>query len=88
VIGLSKEALAYIKGLFSALLILSLAAILIVPLTSQILNNKESISEINIYITLLIVWVLLAITLGIVYLALEGSKGFKHIPLPINKEEK
>jgi len=87
VIGLSKEALAYIKGLFSALLILSLAAILIVPITSEVLNNKESISEINIYITLLIVWVLLAITLGIVYLALEGSKGFKPISLPINREE-
>ncbi len=86
-IGLSKEALAYIKGLFSALLILSLAAILIVPLTSEVLNNKGSISEINIYIILLIVWVLLAVTLGIVYLALEGSKGLKPISLPINREE-
>jgi uncharacterized membrane protein len=87
VIGLSKEALARIRGLFSALLIITLAAIVIVPLTSEILNHEMSNSQINIYVTLLIVWILLAVTLGIIYLASEGSKQIKPITLPINEEE-
>lgn len=86
-IGLSKEALARIRGLFSALLIITLAAIVIVPLTSEILNHEMSNSQINIYVTLLIVWILLAVTLGIIYLASEGSKQIKPITLPINEEE-
>jgi len=87
VIGLSKEALARIRGLFSALLIITLAAIVIVPLTSEILNHEVSNSQINIYVTLLIVWILLAVTLGIIYLASEGSKQIRPITLPINEEE-
>lgn len=86
-IGLSKEALARIRGLFSALLIITLAAIVIVPLTSEFLNHEMSNSQINIYVTLLIVWILLAVTLGIIYLASEGSKQIKPITLPINEEE-
>lgn|GEM_PF-3868092 len=86
-IGLSKEALARIRGLFSALLIITLAAIVIVPLTSEILNHEVSNSQINIYVTLLIVWILLAVTLGIIYLASEGSKQIRPITLPINEEE-
>ncbi|MEM2761095.1 MAG: hypothetical protein QXU32_05140 [Nitrososphaerales archaeon] len=84
---MSKETLAYIKGLFSALLILTIAAIVIVPLTSEVLHNRQPGSEINVYITLLIVWILLAITLGIIYLAYEGGKGFKPVPLPIERDD-
>jgi hypothetical protein len=75
------------KGLFSALLILTLAAIVTVPFMSEILNSRTSGSEINVYITLLIVWILLAVTLGIIYLASEGAKNLKPIPLPVLMEE-
>lgn len=86
-IGLSKETFARMKGLFSALLILTLAAIVTVPFMSEILNNRTSGSEINVYITLLIVWILLAVTLGIIYLASEGVKNLKPISLPVLMEE-
>jgi hypothetical protein len=84
---MSKEALAYVKGILSALLVVTLAAILIVPLTSEIANSRQTGSEISIYLALVLVWILLAVTLSIIYLALEGSKGIKPIPLPTGREE-
>lgn len=82
---MSKEKLVYVKGLFSALLVLTLATIVLVPLTSELFNKSGS--EIGIYMILLIVWILLVATLGIIYLASEGSTALKPVPLPINKEE-
>ena len=79
---MSKETFTRMKGLFSALLILTLGFIVILPLTSEILNSRTSGSEINLYATLLVVWILLAVTLGIIYLASEGVKNLKPIPLP------
>lgn len=84
---MNKEALAYVKGLFSALLVLTLGALLLVPLMSGILNSRTSAPEINVYLILLIVWILLAVTLGIVYLASEGSKQIRPVPLPIEEGE-
>ena len=66
---LNKEAITRVKGLFSALLVLSLASVVILPMTSNILDERESVIQINIYITLLIVWILLVLTLAIIYLA-------------------
>jgi hypothetical protein len=54
---------------------------------SGILNSRTSASEINIYLILLIVWILLAVTLGIVYLASEGSKQIRPVPLPIEERD-
>ena len=86
-IGLSKETFARMKGLFSVLLILTLATIVTVPFMSEILNSRTSGSEINLYVTLLVVWILLAVTLGIIYVASAGVKNLKPIPLPVRMEK-
>ena len=80
---LNKETITRMKGLFSALLVLSLVAIVILPMTSDILNERESVIQINIHITLLIVWILLVLTLAIIYLAGKAGGGLKPYFLPI-----
>jgi len=83
------EILTRMKGFFSALLVLTLGVLIIIPLISTLVGNgQESVTyNMTIYIVLLLAWILLAIAFGIAYLASEGSKGLKPIPLPINREE-
>ncbi|MFQ5941431.1 MAG: hypothetical protein ACE5KA_07030 [Nitrososphaerales archaeon] len=83
---MSKEGFLRMKGLCSALMVLTLAAILLVPLTSGILSG-ESVTEINIYIMLLLIWMLLAATFGIIYLSPEGRKRLKPITLRTSRRE-
>ncbi len=77
------------KGFFSALLILTLGVLVIIPLTSTLMGNEQSSlsHHMSIYMVIVIAWILLAIAFGIAYLASEGSKGIKPIPLPVNREE-
>jgi len=77
------------KGFFSALLVLTLGVLIIIPLTSTLVSNGQNslTHNMTIYVILLVAWIILAIAFGIAYLASEGSKGLKPIPLPINREE-
>ncbi len=74
------------KGIFLALLVLSLVAIVVLPMTYDILDKRESLIQIDIYITLLVVWILLMLTLAIIYLVGEAGKRFKPYSLPIKGE--
>lgn len=76
---MSKEKLARMKGFFSALLVLTLASILLVPTISEIINNG-SVLEINIFMTFLLAWILFAVTLGIIYFA-KRRKELEPIPV-------
>lgn len=89
-IGVSKpEILTRMKGFFSALLVLTLGILIVIPLTSTWISEEQrSLSHnMSIYLVLLLVWIILAIAFGIAYLASEGSKGLKPIHLPVNREE-
>ncbi len=83
------EILTRMKGFFSALLILTLGVLVIIPLTSTLIDDEQSSlsHHMSIYMVIVIAWILLAIAFGIAYLASEGSKGIKPIPLPVNREE-
>ena len=74
------------KGIFLALLVLSLVAIVVLPMTSDILDKREYLIQIDIYITLLVVWILLMLTLAIIYLVGEAGKRLKPYSLPIKGE--
>ena len=83
------EIIARIKGLFSVLLVLTLGAVIIIPLTSTFLGEEQrSVSHhMSIYMVLILAWIFLAAVFGITYMISEGSKGLKPISLPVNKEE-
>ena len=55
-------------------------------MTSDILDKRESLIQIDIYITLLVVWILLMLTLAIIYLVGEAGKRLKPYSLPIKGE--
>lgn len=77
------------KGLFLALLLLTLGVLLVIPMTSLVTGEESPVAHhMTIYSVLLIAWIFLAIAFGIAYLASEGSKGLKPISLPIGEEEK
>ncbi len=90
VVEVSKpEILTRMKGVFSALLILTLGVLVVIPLTSTLIGNEQSSlsHHMSIYMVIVIAWILLAVAFGIAYLASEGNKGIKPIPLPVNREE-
>lgn len=69
------------KTFFSALLVLTLASIVVVPLISEVGSSEGSAQEIGIYVALLLAWVLLVVTFAILYLGSERGRRFKPIPL-------
>lgn len=77
------------KGFFSALLVLTLGVLIVVPITYELLGNEQGsvAPNMTIYVLVFLALIFLAIVFGITYLISEASKGFKPISLPINKEE-
>ena len=79
--------LTRVKGLFLALLVVTLGVLIVIPLTSLVTGESPVVHHMTIYTILLIAWILLAVVFGIALLASTGSKVLQPIPLPVNKEE-
>jgi DMSO reductase anchor subunit len=75
------------KGFFLVLLGITVGALLVIPMSSMVAEERPAAHHMTIYSVLLIAWIILGIAFGIAYLASEGSKGIKHIPLPVTEED-
>lgn len=76
-----------VKGFFSALLVLTLAILILVPFASEFGNNRNSsfIPNTTMYLLLLVAWALLAFAFIAANFVSAGNKEVKHIPLQLKR---
>ncbi|MFQ5970139.1 MAG: hypothetical protein ACE5J2_06580 [Nitrososphaerales archaeon] len=82
-----KQVAQRVKGFFSALLVLTLAILILVPLGSEfgVDSNSSYMPYTTMYLLLLLAWVLLAFAFIAAYFISAGNKEVEHIALQLEK---